>query len=66
MMTVDINNQAARLMEKMGRKEGREPTQILRRAVALYSYLSKECNGTGNLIAVVDPNGKVLKSLNWN
>ena len=65
MMTVDLSNHVAELLERIGRKEGRKPTEILRRALGLYAYLSTECTGTDNQVAVVDASGKVLKRLKW-
>lgn len=65
MMTVDLSNQAVELLETLGRKEGREPTAILRRAIGLYAHLSKECAGTDNEIAVTDDKGRIIKRMKW-
>ncbi len=64
-MTVDISSQAHLVIKKLAKKEGRDKCQILRRAIGLYAYLSKELNGTDGFLAVVDKDGKVIKKLKW-
>jgi len=65
MRSVNISDNAAELIELLGRKEHRKPTEILRRALGLYSYLSNGCSETDNQVAIVNAKGKVLKRLKW-
>jgi hypothetical protein len=39
MMTVELSAQVVGILKRIGRKEGKEPTEILRRALGLYSWL---------------------------
>lgn len=66
-MTVDINNQASRLIKRIAKHEHRSPCEILRRAIGLYKYMHEEMHGheTDRFVAIVDGNGKVIKKLKW-
>jgi predicted transcriptional regulator len=66
-MTVDLSEQVERLLAELAESEDRSKTEVLRRAIGLYSYLDKQMrdDAAGNAIAVIDKDGKVVKQLKW-
>ena len=64
-MSVDINPTAVKLLETTAKRENRTPCTTLGRALNIYSWLSKQCVGTGNRFAIVDKDGIVTKIVEW-
>jgi len=66
-MTVEFNPQVSKMLGELAKTEGRTKTEILRRALGLYSYLDKEMVGQEDerFLAVTDRENRVLAKLKW-
>ncbi|MEI6166976.1 MAG: hypothetical protein WCS52_07255 [bacterium] len=66
-MTVEFNPQVSGMLETLAKAEGRTKTEILRRALGLYSYLEKEMAGREEekFVSVTDKENRVLAKLKW-
>jgi len=66
-MTVEFNPQVSQMLGELAKTEGRTKTEILRRALGLYSYLDKEMAGREDerFLAVTDRENHVLAKLKW-
>ncbi|MEI6528366.1 MAG: ribbon-helix-helix protein, CopG family [bacterium] len=65
-MTVDFSPQVDKILTKLSQAEGKSKTEILRRALGLYSYFEKtETRRFGRFVAIVDADDKILKKIKW-
>jgi predicted transcriptional regulator len=66
-MTVEFNEDVSKKLEELAKLENRSKTEILRRALGLYSYLDKEMTGQDDerFLALTDKENRVLAKLKW-
>ena len=67
-MTVDFNEEVTEMLNDLAKKEGRTKVEILRRAIAIYSYLDDEVRKgkeEGRQVAVTDKDKNILKEIVW-
>ena len=65
-LTVDFSPQVDKLLTELSKAEGKSKTEILRRALGLYSYLEKaEVKRPGRFVAITDADDKILKKIRW-
>ena len=62
-LSVEFSKQVSEMLDEMAKKEHRTKTEILRRALGLYVYLSKKA--PDNEIAVIDDKGEIKARLKW-
>ena len=60
-MMVDLSDHIRGILRRLGRREGRTPTDILKRSIGFYSILSRLSRPKGYSIAVINAKGKVLQ-----
>jgi len=63
-MTVEFDPDVTRLLQELSETSHRSKTEILRRAIGLYSYLD-EAHSEGNDILISDKKGEKVKQLAW-
>ena len=66
-MTVEFNEEVAKVLEEMAKKEKRSKTEILRRALGLYNYLENEMTGREQerFVAVTTKDDDIVAKLKW-
>jgi hypothetical protein len=65
-MTVDFSPRVDQLLTELSKAEGKSKTEILRRALGLYSYLEKaELRRPGRFVAITDADDKILRKIKW-
>ena len=62
-MDINIDRTTTGQIRDIADKEQREHINIIRRALGLYFWVHSVLWGSGNKIAVVDSNGKILRQL---
>ena len=62
--TIDFGPDFDQLLESLAEKKGSTKAEIIRRAVASYSYLDKQVGAeTGNKVSVTNQDDEVLKDV---
>ncbi len=66
-LTVEFNEEVSKKLEELAELEGRTKTEILRRALGLYSYLDKEMTEQEDdrFLAITDKESKILSKIKW-
>ena len=66
-MVIEINDETTKRLEELAHLEDRSKTAILRRALGLYSALSKDSEefGPEMTIEIRDKHNKVLRKIKW-
>ena len=62
-LSLEFSKQVSEMLDEISKKEHRTKTEILRRALGLYCYLSEKA--PENEIAVIDEKGQVKAQLKW-
>ncbi len=64
-LTIEFPDDADAILQKLAKDEHTTKREVVRRALALYNYLSEEGvkMGSGRRVSITDQNGNVMKDI---
>lgn len=62
-LSINLNDATAEALKELQREQGLSATEVVRRAITLYKFISDETRGTKKKLQIVDRKGKEVTTV---